>query len=97
MNTQTSNLEINYPEMWGNSESEIQAEFTGIGKKPYRVTSRDILIISLIGVEYNGQVKEFGANNVPNKRKGWHKYYMTKKAFQNLTKSHKVVLNCLLD
>jgi len=87
---------LHYPEMQGNSIADIQAENTCIGSRPYRVTSRNPLHISR-GIDFNGLVGEIGANNTPNKRVGWHKYYMTKSAFRNLTKTHEVVLNCLLD
>jgi len=90
------NLTLNYPEMWGNSQAEIQAEFTGIGSKPYRVTSKNPITISR-GIEPSGQVGEFGANNTPNKRVGWYKYYMTKNAFNKLVEANKVTLNALLD
>lgn len=91
-----ANITINYPEMWGNSEAEMQAENTCIGNRPYRVTSKQPIVISR-GIEAAGQVGEFGANMTPNKRVGWFKYYMTKSAFDKLTKNNAVVLNCLLD
>jgi adenylosuccinate synthase len=91
-----SNLDINYQEMWGEQECDIQAEHTGIGSKPYRITSKFPLPASQ-GVESAGQVGEYGANMTKNKRVGWYKYYMTRKAFEKLHKTNKVVLNCLLD
>lgn len=90
------NLTINYPEMHGNSNADIQAETTCLTNKPYRVTSKFQLPITQ-GVSYNGQVGVFGSNNVPNKRAGYYKYYLTRNAFNRLIKNHLVVLNCLLD
>lgn len=90
------NITINYPEMWGDSVAEIQAENTCIGSRPYRVTSKQPLTVSR-GVEPCGQVGEFGENMTKNKRVGWFKYYMTRKAFENFTKTNAVELNCLLD
>lgn len=94
--TNMSNVTINYPEMWGNSDSEIQAEHTGIGSKPYRVTSKKEILVSR-GIEFNGIVSLIGANQTPNKRAGWFKYYMTPKAFERFSKSNHITLNCLLD
>lgn len=91
-----NNLTTHYPEMWGTSTGEIQAENTCIGSKPYRVKSKAPLEISR-GVEYTGLVGEFGSGMVRNKDVGWHKYYMTEKAFDKLVKENGVVLNCLLD
>lgn len=91
-----SNITINYPEMWGNSEAEIQAENTFIGKKSYRVVSKKPIEIKR-GIEAAGKVDEIGANNIPNKRAGWYKYYMTQSAFEKLASNNSITLNCLLD
>ena len=96
MKSKESNLEINYPEMCGNSEAPIQAENTSLTFQPYRVTCKEPINMSR-GISYNGIVSEIGANNCKNKRAGWHKYYMTKKAFEKFCETHKVTLNCLLD
>ena len=82
---------INYPEMQGTSEAEIQAEYS-FGK--YRVTSKKELPIKR-GVTFNGKVSEFGSSMIPNKRAGWFKYYMTPLAFDKM--KEEVVLNILLD
>jgi len=82
------NLEINYPEMWGDSPAEIQAEYV-LGK--YRITSKKPIAIKR-GIEYTGTV-----NNELSKRFGWHKYYLTELAFDKLCEVQPIVLNCLLD
>jgi hypothetical protein len=89
-------LTLNYPEMWGDSDANIQAEYTGIGGKPYRVTSITPLPIKR-GIEYNGTVGEYGSSMMPNKRAGWFKYYMTARAFYALKNQYDITLNSLLD
>ena len=89
------NLSLNYPEMHGYMEGDIQATFSPIMGK-YRVTSKYELKTSK-GVNFDGIVDEFGANNQPNKNKGFFKYYMTKKAFDMFVKNNKTVLNIYLD
>ena len=89
------NTTINYPEMWSESKSELQAEYSSVLKK-YRVTSLN-KIEEKRGIEYIGIVSDFGANDTPNKRKGWYKYYMTKRAFDLFTETSDVEINCLLD
>lgn len=92
----TSKLTLNYPEMCGDSGANIQAEFTGIGSKPYRVTSITQLPIKR-GVEDIGIVDKYGSSMMPNKRAGWFKYYMTARAFYALKNQYDVTLNALLD
>lgn len=92
--TTKNDLTINYPEMWGNTNDAIQAEYTILGK--YRVTSPKE-IKPARGVESCGVVSEYGANNTKNKRAGFFKYYMTEKAFNKFSKANKVTLNQLLD
>ncbi len=89
----SKNVELHYPEMWGETDSEITAEFC-LGK--YRVTSKKEIPVSR-GIEFCGLVGLIGSNSVPNKRAGWHKYYMTPNAFEKFSSTNKVVLNALLD
>ena len=87
---------INYPEMQGYLEANIQAVNTCLSKKPYRVISKFPLPIKQ-GVESAGFVSKIGANNIPNKNAGYCKYYMTSSAFEKLCENNNVVLNILLD
>lgn len=82
--------------MQGTSNADIQAELVFFLKKPYRVVSKNEIKLSR-GIEFNSIVGEFGANNIPNKRKGFYKYYMTKLAFDKFKEENDVVINCLLD
>ena len=88
-------VNINYPEMHGNTNDAIQAEYSSILNK-YRVTSPVELTISR-GIEFDSIIGEFGANMVKNKRAGFFKYYMTKKAFDKFSKENSLTLNILLD
>ena len=92
---QLKDYDVNYPEMWGYTEKNIQAEYSGYGNK-YRVTSKKPIEIKR-GIESNGIVGEIGANGVKNKRVGWYKYYMTESAFKNFCKTNDLTLNALLD
>ena len=90
-----ANLTLNYPEMHGEIECDVQAEYSAIVNK-YRVVSKSI-IPQTMGIKFDSVVDRLGANNQPNKRVGWFKYYMTKKAFDKFLKTNKVVQNILLD
>lgn len=89
------NLTLNYPEMHGEIECDVQAEYSAILTK-YRVVSKNIIHIKK-GIKFDSVVDKIGANNRPNKRAGWFKYYMTKKAFDKFLEENKVVQNILLD
>ena len=89
------NLKLNHPEMHGEIECDIQAEYSVIMGK-YRVVSKTQLAITK-GVKFDSVVEERGANNCVNKRAGWFKYYLTKKAFEKLIETNEVVQNILLD
>lgn len=94
-NNTTENLTINYPEMWGNTNDAIQAEYRVLLNK-YRVTTpKEIKLLR--GIEAKGIVEEFGANNVKNKRAGYFVYYMTINAFEKFVKTNKVTQNIDLD
>ena len=84
---------INYPEMWGYTEAPIQAEFC---MSKYTVTSKTEIPVTR-GIVFNSIVDKIGANNCPNKRAGWFKYYMTENAFERFCKSNNVQVNCYLD
>jgi len=86
---------INYPEMWGTTSDNIQAEYSGITDR-YIIRSLNEITIKR-GIKYNGVISKTGANNMPNKLAGWHKYYMTPKAFSIFEKQNQVILNLLLD
>lgn len=89
------NLILNYPEMNGEIDCDIQAEYSAIVNK-YRVVSKNKLTIKM-GIKFDSVVSERGANDCVNKRAGWFKYYMTKKAFDKFIESNKVIQNILLD
>ena len=93
MNQPQTQITVNYPEQWGETEAPIQAEFV-LGK--YRVTSKTEIAVTR-GITFNGIVDKIGANNYPNKRAGWFKYYLTVNAFERFCKSNNVQINCLLD
>ena len=86
---------VNYPEMWGQTTDEIQAQYSEIVDK-FRVTSKNEIKVTR-GIKYRGKVPEIGANNTPNKRAGWHTYYMTESAFNKFQQNNDVILNSLLD
>jgi hypothetical protein len=84
---------INYPEMHGSSDADIQAQYS-LGK--YRVTSKTELNESQ-GIRFDGLVSEFGSSHIRNKRAGYFRYYMTKYAFDKFCKTNDLTLNILLD
>jgi len=86
---------LNYPEMHGNIENDLQAEYISfLGK--YRVTSKNEIEVKQ-GIVFNSVVAEFGANHVKNKNQGWFKYYFTPKAFYKFQSNNHIILNRLLD
>jgi hypothetical protein len=94
MTTAQQNItSINYPEMWGASTANIQAEYS-IGK--YKVTSRTEIALSR-GISFDGTVDEIGANGYKNARAGYFRYYMTEAAFRAFCKRNSVEINVLLD
>ena len=74
--------------MWGSSTAEIQAELASLIKK-VRVTSKSPLEEKR-GLKFDGIVDN-------GNRKGWHRYYATRKAFELLHQEKDVTLNILLD
>ena len=86
----------NYPELEGrNLDINCVAEYSAIVNK-YRVVSKTKLKETK-GLKFDSIVPERGANDTPNARAGWFKYYATPKAFDKLGSSQQVVLNIYLD
>lgn len=91
----TENITIHYPEMHGDSEAKIQAEFLSFSGR-YRVKSVSQIEIKR-GIEFDGTIPHINGQGFSNKKGGWFTYYMTEKAFKKFSSTNKVVLNCLLD
>jgi len=83
-------------DMQGECHDEIQARLCYWPKGHLMITTKNPIKITR-GIKSDGLVSEIGANNVPNKRAGYHKYYMTRLAFDNFCKSNKVTIITFLD
>jgi len=83
-------------DMQGECHDDIQARLCYWPKDHFMITSKKPVKISR-GIKSDGVVGEIGANNVPNKRAGYHKYIMTRLAFDNFCKSNKVTFSTYFD
>jgi len=83
-----------YPEMQKSEPTATIIATYSIGK--YRVTSKELITVKR-GVTANGIVDAYGANNMPNAKKGWYRYYVTFAALQMIAKTNDVVILQYLD
>lgn len=87
---------IHNVDMQGECRDEIQARLCYWPKNHFMITTKNPIKITR-GIKSDGVVGEIGANGIPNKRAGYHKYYMTRLAFDNFCKSNKVTFITFLD
>jgi hypothetical protein len=83
-------------DMQGECLADIKARYCYWPKNHYHVTSKNPIKITR-GIKADGTVNEIGANGVKNKHFGYHRYYMTRLAFDNFCKTNEVTVLTFLD